>query len=77
MPVKSLSLWIKDIHLTLQYAEVNEMWISVSFDAIATLRLLARYTLTGLFVERETRRESTRPLKEPRLSHVARRTSVH
>jgi hypothetical protein len=50
VPVKSPSLWIKDIHLTLQYAEVNGMWISVSLDAIATVRLLGRYTLTGLYV---------------------------
>jgi hypothetical protein len=51
VPVKSPSLWIKDIHLTLQFAEVNGMWISVSLDAIASVRLLGRYTLTGLDVE--------------------------
>jgi hypothetical protein len=50
VPVKSPSFWIKDIHLTLQFAEVNEMWISVSLDAIATVRLIGRYTLTGLYV---------------------------
>src|SRR5690349_13770327 len=50
VPVKSPSLWIKDIHLTLQYAEVNGMWMSVSLDSIATVRLLGRYTLTGLYV---------------------------
>jgi len=50
VPVKRPSLWIKDIHLTVQSAEVNEMWIPVSFDAIATVRLLGRYTLTGLCV---------------------------
>jgi hypothetical protein len=26
------------------------MWLSVSLDAIATVRLLGRYTLTGLYV---------------------------
>jgi hypothetical protein len=51
VPVKSPSLWIKDIHLTLQFAEVNGMWISVSLDAIASVRLLGRYTLTGLDLE--------------------------
>jgi hypothetical protein len=47
---KSPSIWIKDVHITLQFAEVNEMWIFVSIDAIATVRLLGRYTLAGLNV---------------------------
>jgi hypothetical protein len=50
VPVKSPSIWIKDIYVTLQFAEVNEMWIAVSLDSIATVRLLGRYTLTGLYV---------------------------
>jgi len=48
VPAKSPSFWIKDIHITLQYAEVNGMWVPVSFDAIATVRLLGQYTLAGL-----------------------------
>jgi hypothetical protein len=27
VPAKSPSFWIKDIHITLQFAEVNDMWI--------------------------------------------------
>jgi hypothetical protein len=50
VPARSPSIWIKDIHITLQYAEVNEMWICVSLDAIATVRLLGRYTLAALYV---------------------------
>jgi len=50
---KSPSIWIKDSYITLQFGEVNEMWITVSLDAIATVRLLGRYTLTGLYVGRE------------------------
>jgi len=48
VPAKSPSFWIKDIHITLQYAELNGMWIPVSFDAIATVRLLGQFTLAGL-----------------------------
>jgi hypothetical protein len=48
VPAKSPSFWIKEIHITLQYAELNGMWIPVSFDAIATVRLLGQYTLAGL-----------------------------
>jgi hypothetical protein len=51
VPAKSPSIWIKDIYVTLQFAEVNEMWIVVSLDSIAAVRLLGRYTLTGLYVE--------------------------
>jgi hypothetical protein len=48
VPARSPSFWIKDIHITLQYAELNGMWIPVSFDAIATVRLLGQFTLAGL-----------------------------
>jgi len=48
VPAKSPSFWVKDIHITLQYAELGGMWVPVSFDAIATVRLLGEYTLTGL-----------------------------
>ncbi len=52
--LKTPSWWIKDVHITLQFAEVNEMWICVSLDAIATVRLLGRYTLAGLCVAART-----------------------
>ena len=50
VPAKSPSFWIKDIHITLQCAEVNGMWIPTSFDAIAAVRLLGRYTLARLTI---------------------------
>ena len=62
VPVKSPSLWIKDIHVTVQFAEVNEMWLPVSFDVIATVRLMGRYTLTSLYVgTREQRVVAPKP----------------
>jgi hypothetical protein len=60
VPAKSPSFWIKDIHITLQYAELNGMWIPVSFDAIATVRLIGQYTLAGLNI-RDTEPLSTEP----------------
>ena len=48
VPAKSPSFWIKNIHITLQFAELGGMWVPVSFDAIATVRLLGQYTLAGL-----------------------------
>ena len=48
VPAKSPSFWITTIHLTMQFAQLNGMWVPVSFDAIATIRFLGEYTLAGL-----------------------------
>jgi len=47
VPLKTPSFWIKDLHITVQFAAVNDMWIPVSVDAIATVRLLGIYSLSG------------------------------
>ena len=47
IPLKSPSFWIKDLHITLRFATENGMWMSVAVDAIATVRLLGIYTLSG------------------------------
>jgi hypothetical protein len=47
VPAKSPSIWIKGIHITLQFAQLNGMWIPTSFDAIATVRFFGQYTLAG------------------------------
>jgi hypothetical protein len=51
VPSKNPSIWIKNIHITMQFAELNGAWIPISFDAIASVRLVGQYTLTGLNVE--------------------------
>jgi hypothetical protein len=51
VPAKSPSLWIKGIHITLQYAQLGGMWVPISFDAIATVRFLGEYTLAGLNIQ--------------------------
>jgi len=60
VPAKSPSFWIKDIHITLQFAQQSGMWIATSFDAIATVRLLGQYTLAGLNI-RSSESLSTAP----------------
>ena len=55
IPTKNPSLWIKNIHITMQFAELSGAWIPVSFDAIASVRLVGQYTLTGVNVEEATR----------------------
>jgi len=48
VPAQSPSIWVKDIHITLQFGDVNGMWVPVALDAIATVRFSGRYTLTGV-----------------------------
>ena len=47
VPLKNPSLWIKDLHITIQFAAVDDMWLPVSLDAIATVRFLGIFTLSG------------------------------
>jgi hypothetical protein len=60
VPAKSPSFWLKNIHITLQFAELGGMWVPVTFDAIATVRLLGQYTLAGLTI-RSSESLSTAP----------------
>jgi hypothetical protein len=48
VPLKTPSFWVKDLHITVQFAEMNQMWLPVSVDAVATVRFLGTYTLSGL-----------------------------
>jgi hypothetical protein len=48
VPAKNPSFWLKNIHITLQFAQLGGMWVPVTFDAIATIRLFGEYTLAGL-----------------------------
>jgi hypothetical protein len=50
VPAKSPSFWIKNIHITLQFAQLGGMWVPATFDAIATVRFAGPYTLAGLNV---------------------------
>jgi hypothetical protein len=60
LPAKSPSFWLKNIHITLQFAQLGGMWVPVTFDAIATVRFLGQYTLAGLNI-RSSESISTAP----------------
>jgi hypothetical protein len=60
VPAKSPSFWLKNIHITLQFAELGGMWVPVTFDAVATVRLFGQYTLAGLTI-RSSESPSTTP----------------
>lgn len=48
VPAKSPSFWLTGIRVTIQFAQVSDKWIPISFDAIATVRFLGHYTIAGL-----------------------------
>ena len=52
VPARSPSFWLKDLHITLQYGELGGIWVPVTFDAIAKVRILGEFTLAGLDIER-------------------------
>ncbi len=60
VPARSPSFWLKDIHITLQFAQLGDMWVPVTFDGIATVRFLGQYTLAGLNI-RSSESLSTAP----------------
>ena len=50
VPAKSPSFWLREIHISVQFAPLGSMWLPVTFDAVATVRFLGKYTLTGVDV---------------------------
>jgi hypothetical protein len=60
VPARSPSFWLKNIHITLQFAPLGGMWVPVTFDAVATVRLFGQYTLAGLTI-RSSESPSTAP----------------
>jgi len=60
VPAKSPSFWLKNIHITLQFAQVGGMWVPVTFDAVATVRFFGEYRLAGLNI-RSSESLSTAP----------------
>jgi hypothetical protein len=50
IPLKT-PFWINDLHIIVQFASVNGMWLPVSEDATANVRILGIYSLSGLDLE--------------------------
>ena len=48
VPAESPSFWLTDLHITLEYAEVDGKWVLVTVDGLAKVRFLGQFTLTGL-----------------------------
>jgi len=50
VPAASPSFWLKNIHITLQFAPLGGMLVPVSVDAVATVRFFGQYTLASLTI---------------------------
>lgn len=50
---KTPSWWLKQVHLTLGFTEMNGMWLQGNTKAIADVRLLGKRTLVSRFVDFE------------------------
>lgn len=44
---KSPSWWVKDVQLTVLFGEIGGIWTQLSSDAVANVRILGRYYVTG------------------------------
>ena len=50
VPLRNPSIWVENLRITVQFADVNALWLPVSVDAIATIHFLGIFTLSGLNV---------------------------
>ena len=48
VPARSPSFWLKELHVTLQYGTLCGMWVPVTYDAVAKIRILGDFTLDGV-----------------------------
>jgi outer membrane lipoprotein-sorting protein len=44
-PAKSPSWWLRDVRMSFLYGEVGGMWLQISSEATATVRILGQYTM--------------------------------
>jgi hypothetical protein len=47
MPAKNPSIFVKDVHITVQYADLHGSWLPVSFDGHARVLLAGLYSITA------------------------------
>jgi hypothetical protein len=46
-PAKKPSWWLKNLYVTLQYADIDGLWLPTYMQATADIRLVGRFLLTG------------------------------
>ncbi len=46
-PAKTLSWWVRDVHIALLYGDVGGMWLQTASEARANVRILGQYTMVS------------------------------
>jgi hypothetical protein len=46
-PAKSLSWWVRDVHMVFLYGDVEGMWLQLASEATATVRMLGPHTIVS------------------------------
>lgn len=46
-PAKTLSWWVRDVHIALLYGDVGGMWLQTASEATANVRILGQYTMVA------------------------------
>ncbi len=46
-PAKTLSWWVRDVHIALLYGDVGGMWLQTASEATANVRILGQYTMVS------------------------------
>ena len=44
-PAKRPSWWLRDVHMVFLYGDVEGMWLQISSEATATVRILGQHTM--------------------------------
>ena len=52
-PAKSLSWWVRDVHMVFLYGDVEGMWLQMASEATATVRILGQHTIISRNVKYE------------------------
>ena len=54
VPARKPSWWIKKLHITMRFAEIDGMWLHTSLEVTAFVRFFGKYVLTGRDVGLQT-----------------------
>ena len=58
-PVKSPSWWLRDVHILMNFAEVDGMWLRTFTQAVANVRFKGKYVLEARDLEYRTVSQTT------------------
>ena len=72
---KSPSWWVKDVRLTVLFGEIGGIWTQLSSNAIANVRIMGRYSVSGRATNVQTSAAMASNRQKKALGRV-RRTSV-